>query len=63
MALVGYTQPLILALTDALGRTVLTTTATGIETTLDVRTLPHGVYVLRATAPDGRGLSRRVVVE
>ncbi len=63
VALTGHTQPLGVALFDALGRAVLTARATAAESTLDMRALPHGVYLLRATNADGRGLSRRVVVE
>ena len=63
VALTGHTQPLALTLLDALGRAVLTTRAATEETTLDVRALSRGVYVLRVVAPDGRGLSRQVVIE
>ncbi len=66
--LTGTAQPLALTLFDALGRPVLTgdarpDAAGATRTDLDTHGLGRGVYLLRATAPDGRGLSRRVVVE
>ncbi len=57
--------PLHLTVFDQLGRTVLTHTAPDARqpATLDVRALPAGLYVVRATTADGASVgSRRVVV-
>ncbi len=56
----GTTQ---LVLTDALGRTVQQVTTTEGHTKLDVRSLPAGTYLLRATLPDGKSVGQPVQIQ
>jgi hypothetical protein len=52
-----------LSLVDALGRVQQTTTTTQAHATLDVRRLAEGVYMLRATLPDGNVSSQKVLIK
>jgi len=56
------TGPVQLALLDALGRVVRTTTTSTTRATLDVRNLPDGTYTLRAQTREGV-LTRPVLVQ
>ena len=51
-----------LTLFDATGRQLVQHTAVETKTTLDVHTLPQGVYLLQYTSPRGT-ITKRVIVQ
>lgn len=55
-------NPAELTITDGLGRVVMHRTLTQARGVLDVRSLPTGVYMLRATYPDGQVLGQQVQI-
>ena len=61
-ATVETAQPTRLTLFDLAGRVVLTDATPARTRTLDLRALAPGVYLVRATAPDGTSTTQRLAV-
>lgn len=61
--LAGSAQPLQLAVRDLVGRQVATATTTPGRATTALRGLPAGIYLVEATAPDGRRGTIRLQVQ
>ena len=62
LQLVAAARPQGVSLLDVLGKTVLTQEAAGTELTLNVASLPRGVYLLRVAYANGT-TTRRVVLD